>query len=278
MTAKRIPNDGGYLVVKNDLFSTKRFDEENVIQLVKHKEGMFGRPLSQIFGFFEATYYLMVDPDERTFELHLLSDKPFSFSEIRVLKQRLNIGFGCAFKHFAIYQEPDSDQDADRWMSLRTDTDDVPNINRAYDKHKGTYAKTIFPYDKKTGINRKIGKIYEFDSTHFGKDYDWSKLKQENKKAEKLTKEDIAKNIINYIKITAKIKSLGRYELVDITKDKVTNTIKIHIMSDDRRIKEVMEDHTINKKVCEGLRISRIEIEEEDLSGEDGIGVITHDE
>lgn len=276
MAAKRIPNDGGYLVVKNDLFSTKRFNEENVIQLIKHKDGMFGRPLSQIFGFFEATYYLMIDAKERTFELHLLSDKPFSFSEIRVLKQRLNIGFGCAFKHFSIYQEPDSDQNADKWMSLRSDTDDVPNINRAYNKHKGTYTKTIFPYDKKTGINRKIGKIYEFDSTHFGEDYDWEKLRAENKKAEKLTKKDIANNIINYIKITAKIKSLGRYELVDISKDKVTNTIKINILSDDRRIKEVMENKEINKKVCDGLGISRLIIDEEDLSGEDGIGAITH--
>lgn len=272
----------GYNLVKDNLFHlTKKvkcedgnekdediFNEDMIIQLLpdSDKKGMFGRPLRQIFGFFEATYYIEKDDKVKTFNLHLLSDKPFSFSEIRVLKLRLDIAYGGKYKHFNIYQEPDSDQDADRWMSLRGDFEDVPNTDRKYDKHKGTYTKEVFPYTKKTGINRKIGKIYEFSSTHYGKEYNFKKLMEANNKAKKLNKKDIVDKIFNALKVISKTKSFGKYEVVSLFKDKEKQILTINILSDDRRIDDIVSNEDINKKICEVLKINKLVVNREDLT------------
>lgn len=246
---KRTPSHG-LLSVKDDLFKSDDYTETDLISLQKYNEGLFKKPLKMIFGYFEASYYLVDDEEGKTREIHLLSDKPFSFTEIKVLRERMLVAFGGQFKVFKVYQEPDGEQDADGWIRLRNDMDDDGSgENKSY------------------GINRRIGLIYTFKSNRYGKDVNFSEIKKRRKimKQRQVSHQDVVDKILLVAKKLARIKNFASYDLDEL---KVRNKdgfkeMYIKLKSNDFRISEVFENQEINQKISRKLNIDRIVINQE---------------
>lgn len=246
---KRTPSHGLFSV-KDDLFKSDEYTEKDLILLQRYREGIFSHQLKMIFGFFEASFYLLDDDETKTREIHLLSDKPFSFTEIKVLRERMLVAFGADFKTFKVYQEPDGEQDADGWMRLRNDMDDDGTNN------------------KHPGVNRKIGLIYTFKSNRFGEPIDFKKFRKKRKKIEKqnTSKKDIVDKILKVGSRLAKIKRLASYDLNEFKLRKKNGYREIFIIlsSNDFRISEIFENAEINQVISKKLGVDRIVIEQKE--------------
>lgn len=153
--SKRSPSTG-YLKIE-EIFHP--YSEQDAIAISSDNSDL---KLGMIFGFFRASFYYQDKDDVRTVYLNLLA--PLCKSEIEMLSSRLDAVFGHKIKEFVIRQLPSDDAvSANKWLRLRHGDPDDP-------------------------IERFIGEVYRFKSSHFGKNLIDGYLKKKDEEIAKVKK------------------------------------------------------------------------------------------
>lgn len=241
--------------VKIDLF--KDYPEVSIIKrqkISKQDTQLFSQPLSSLFGFYQANYYVI--EQNGTMNLHLILKVPISQEELTILKARLQVVFNKKFKRFNIYQEPNSSIKADVWLGQRK-VFETTNVDTNE--------------DIKGAIIRKIGQIAQFNSDEV--DYHLPKnTKSEPDEPKQVSAQEQLKDLLHKI-LANKIKGNNFADFtinkVNVKKDSQGNgfNIYVYIETRDDRIFDFFSDEENTKGIGEQIfdKVNSLEIIDEKM-------------